>query len=155
MEGEVTVRREGSFVGFTREIDGKQLVTPCRDIRGSLVWSTIHSPSYYCIFAQENQINPQGKLPLVLLVEYTEALPQKFLQEIVKAARKMSCRIFYSDYRKENRQLLSLFSDFCWHQRITYIDLKRAPLAENYSIGMALIKEWSETLEVPEGRVIS
>ena len=130
---EITVRREGSFVSFTREEEGKKIVVPCRDIRGSMVWPTPTSPLYFCVFAQESQPNSKGKMPLVLLTEGEDALPQRFFQKMIEHSRRLWCREFYVDFEKQNRELMTLFSDICRYRRATHIHFARAPFAQNFT----------------------
>jgi hypothetical protein len=153
---EITVKREGTFCSYTKEEDGARQVFHCRDIRGSMVWPTLTSPAYFCIFAQQNDLNVHGKLPLVLLSEGQDTLPHKFFQEMIAKAKQYRCRQFYVDFQKENREVINLFNDICRYSRVTFIALKRAPFGSNFSLGLGLTRQWAAdgALEIPDGSIM-
>ena len=140
---EITVRREGTFCSYTKEEDGARHVFHCRDIRGAMVWPTLSSPAYFCIFAQQNDLNVQGKLPLVLLSEGEDTLPHKFFSELIKQAKQFWCRQFYVDFQKENREVINLFNDMCRYSRVSSIELKRAVFGSNFTLGLGLARQWA------------
>ena len=153
---EITVRREGTFCSYTKEEDGARHVFHCRDIRGAMVWPTLTSPAYFCIFAQQNDLNVQGKLPLVLLSEGEDTLPHKFFSELISQAKQFWCRQFYVDFQKENREVINLFNDICRYSRVTFIELKRAVFGSNFSLGLGLARQWAadRALEIPDGSIM-
>jgi hypothetical protein len=150
---DITVRREGSFCNFTREEDGVKTVHHCRDIRGGLTWPTLTAPGYFCILAQLTDLNVQGKLPLVLLGEGENQLPHKFFSDLLFKAKEYRCRTFYADLARQTRELAQLFSSIVTYGRISYVELKRAPFANDFSVGLGLAREWSQdqALKIPEG----
>lgn len=152
---EITATRQGSYIKVTIEEDKKADVCFfCKDIRGALVWATSHSPNYYCVFAQKDEVNPQGKSPLLLLSEGEAELPRDLFQKLVKDARRYACGQFYVGFDRKNWEFVNLFRDFCQYQRIPNIELTKAPLIENFNLGVALIKEWAKALEVPESSIL-
>jgi hypothetical protein len=153
---EITVKREGTFCSYTKEEDGARQVFHCRDIRGAMVWPTLTSPAYFCIFAQQTDLNVQGKLPLVLLSEGEGALPHKFFSELIEQARQFWCRQFYVDFQKENREVINLFNDMCRYSRVNSIELKRAAFGSNFTFGLGLARQWAAdgALEIPDGSIM-
>ncbi len=152
---EITATRQGTYIQATIKDDKKADVCFfCRDIRGALTWATSRSPNYYCIFAQKNEVNPQGKSPLLLLAEGEAGLPRDLFQRLAKDARRYACGQFYVDFDRKNQELVNLFYDYCQYQRIPNIELTKAPLIENFSLGVALIREWSNALEIPQGTIL-
>jgi len=151
----IKVHREGSFVNIIKVEEGKQVVIPCRDIRGAVVFPGLH-PGYYCIFAQGNYPTLSGKLPLVLLAEAEDALPHKFFQKMIKAAKEFQCREFYKEYQKDERELMTLFANVCRYQRVSNIDFKRAKISDNFGFGVALAREWAQdgALNISEGTIL-
>jgi hypothetical protein len=153
----IKVHRQGALVNITTLEGGKETVIPCRDIRGSAVFPGLH-PGYYCIFAQGNYPTLSGKLPLVLLGEAEDALPHKFFQKMIEAAREFQCRDFYKEERKEERELMTLFADVCRHQRVYKVNILfgRAKLSKNFPFGVRLTKEWAQdgALNISEGTIL-
>jgi len=135
--------REGSYVKFTVEKeDGSKTDHICKDIRGAIVWPTIHSPAYYCIFAQMNDINLKAKLPLRFLTEYENPLPTQMFKQLLKDARRLECYEFYIDHKKENHDFVALLNDYCRYHRISRIALRKAPLVGKFYVGIKLLQEW-------------
>jgi hypothetical protein len=153
---EITVKREGTFCSYIKDEGDVKTVYPCRDIRGAMVWPTLTSPAYFCIFAQQNDLNLHGKLPLVLLSEGEDILPHKFFRDMIAKAKQYWCRHFYVDLQKENREPMTVFNNICRYGRVTYVELKRAPLVKNFGFGLGLAREWAadDALEVPEGTTL-
>jgi hypothetical protein len=101
-------------------------------------------------------LNPQGKLPLVLLSEGEDALPHKFFSELIRQAKQFWCRNFYADLQRQSRELAQLFSEIIRYSRVSYVELKRAPFANNFAVGLGLARQWSadEALDIPEGSIM-
>jgi len=99
-----------------------------------------------------------GKLPLVLLGEAEHALPHKFFQKMIEAAREFQCVDFYKEERKEERELMTLFADVCRHQRVYKVNIlfARAKLSTNFPFGVALAREWAQdgALNISEGTIL-
>ena len=147
--------RQGTYIQVTIKEDKKSdTCFHCRDIRGALVWPSAHAPGYYCIFSQKEDVNPEGRSPLVLLTETEEKLPQNLFQRLAKDARRYACGQWYIDFAQKNQEFVQLFYNFCQFQRVPKIKLIKAPLAENFSLGVALVKEWSNALEIPQGTIL-
>lgn len=154
---ETIVSRTGSEIMVTLKTQGKaDIAFPCRDIRGALVWPTVNSPGYFCIIAQHVHPNEQGKLPLRLLYEYEDELPNNVFKDLIDQARIYSCCTYYNDFRKENEDLRTLFYEYCKYQRVTNVEIAKAPLVGKFYIGIKLIQEWVRgmALEVPEHTVL-
>jgi hypothetical protein len=153
---QIEVKREGTFCSYVKEDNGVRTVYHCRDIRGAMVWPTLNAPAYFCIFAQQTELNVKGKLPLVLLAESENTLPQTFFQDLIAKGKEYRCRRFYVDFDNQNRELMVLFNDMCRYSRITYIELTRAPFTKNFSFGLGLARQWAAdgALEIPHGSIM-
>jgi hypothetical protein len=153
---QIEVKREGTFCSYVKEENGVKTVYHCRDIRGGMVWPTLNAPAYFCIFAQQTELNVKGRLPLVLLAEGENTLPHTFFRDLIAKGKEYCCRHFYVDFTKENRELTVLFNDICRYNRVKYIELIRAPYTKNFSFGLGLAQEWAAdgALEVPDGTIL-
>ncbi len=156
MDENISVKNDGWGISVITKTDKGQTVFFCRDIRGALVWPTLNSPGYYCIFAQRNDATSQGKLPLHFLGEVAAELPKQVFQKLVEHSKKLACREFYHDYQEQNEELIRAFYEYCRYQRISNIQFTRAAFAKSFHIGISLIKEWAKdnALKVPEGTIL-
>jgi len=153
----IFAQRQGSFITVTVKEEGKSDISFfCRDIRGALVWPTAHSPGYYCIFAQKDDTNPQGKSPLFLAAEAEAELPKDLFKKMVEDRKKLTCAHFYVDLKKENQDFMDLFGDYCRYNRFLGIEFTKAPIIGKFHIGTALIREWAKdgALEISEGSIL-
>jgi hypothetical protein len=125
------------------------------DIRGALVWPTPKSlVSYYCIFAQKEEMNLEGKASLVLLGEYAAELPGKLFKHLLEDAQRFAVRDFYANIlNHENWELTSLFNDHRRYHQASHVRLVQAPLANNFPFAIGLLQEFAHAgaLEVHEG----
>ena len=154
---DISVRRTNFDMSVTlKKPDGKQTTFFCRDIRGALVWPTLNSPGYYCIFAQRNDSTPQGKLPLQLLGETVEELPKHIFQNLMKDAKRLGCYEFYNDYQDGNEELIRAFYEYSRYQRNANIKFTKAPFSKSFHIGILLIKEWvkNNALNIPNNTIL-
>jgi len=121
-----------------------------------MVWPTLTSPAYFCIFAQQNDLTVHGKLALVLLSEGEDTLPHKFFSELIRQAKQFWCRQFYVDFQKENREVINLFNDMCRYSRVSSLELKWAAFGSNFSLGLGLVRQWAGdgALEIPDGSIM-
>jgi len=149
---EINVQREGSYINVTIKTDKEKIGFFCKDIRGALVWPTVDSPGYYAIFCQKVDVNPQGKSPLLLLSEGQEELPKDLFQRLVKDAKRLACGQFYTDFKKEDEGVRTLFGEFCRYQRVFGIQLTRSPLLESPHLCILILKEWlrDKAIEIPK-----
>jgi len=154
---DISVRRTNFDMSVTvKKPDGKQTTFVCRDIRGALVWPTLNSPGYYCIFAQRNDPTPQGKLPLQLLGEASLELPKQIFQKLMQDAKRLGCYEFYNDYQDGNEELIRAFYEYSRYQQNSNIKFTKAPFSKSFHIGILLIKEWAKnnTLNIPNNTIL-
>ena len=160
---ELFAKRTGNSLMVVLSVDDpdkpdhpKQTSFFCHDIKGSLVWPTANSPAYYCIIGQSKNINRKGKLPLIFLGERARELPKDIFKLLKKDSRRLACFEFFNDLLKENRDLITLFYDFCRYQRINNISLTKAPLVGKFHLGARLLNEWinDNALQIPKGTIL-
>lgn len=154
---DILVNRNTMGISATvKKPDGKQITFFCRDIRGALVWPTINSPGYYCIFGQRDDVTPQGKLPLQFLGEASLELPKQIYQKVMQDAKRFVCYEFYNDYQDGNDELIRAFYEYCRYQRNANVKFTKAPFSKSFHIGILLIKEWikKNALNIPNDTIL-
>ena len=132
-------------------------------IRGGLSWPMGVIPGYHCILGEEyvytnrdDKKVQRGKLHLLGEYEYLDTSIDMMFAKLADDVVQLHCGTVYTHTNEEYQDYLEAYRDFCYAKKVSLGRLDQAPFAENFQLGISLIKDWWRTgrLVLPEQSIV-
>lgn len=123
-------------------------------------------PGYHCILGEEyvytnrdDEKVQRGKLHLLCEYEHSGMSIDMMFGELTDNVVQLHCGTVYAHTMQEQAEYADYqkaYRDFCYKKKVRLGRLDQAPFAENFQLGIALIKDWLRTgrLVLPEQSIV-